>query len=145
MRCVGLSAAVPRRSVQASEAYARFPKADVDRILGNIGVLRHREARPGTTAADLCKAAAEPLLEKLGWAKDSIDALFFMTQTPDCLFPGTGYRLQHELGLPNRCFTLDVNQACAGFTHGMILLRSMMATGMVKRALLLSGEVTTGT
>jgi 3-oxoacyl-[acyl-carrier-protein] synthase-3 len=130
--------------VASSAAYDRFPKADVDRIVASLGVLEHREAEPGTTTADLCLAAAEPLIERLGWPKESIDALLFVTQTPDHYFPGTANLLQHKLKLGNKVLCLDVNLGCTGFTHGMILIDSLMKSGLIRRALLLCGEVTTG-
>lgn len=145
MRLVGLSCAVPRKVVASSIAYERFPREDVDRILKNIGVLQHREAAPGTTSADLALAAAEALIEKLGWKRESIDGLVFITQTPDYYLPGTSHRLQAELKLGNDCLCLDVNLGCSGYTHGLIVLYGLMAAGLVKRALLLCGEVTTGT
>jgi 3-oxoacyl-[acyl-carrier-protein] synthase III len=145
MRLVGLSSAVPKNTVASSAACERFAPQDVDRLVKNTGVLAHREAVPGTTAADLCLAAADRLIEHLAWPRDTIDAILFVTQTPDVYFPGTSHRLQHELKLSNRCLCLDVNQGCSGFTHGVILMRALLASGIVRRGLLLAGEVTTGT
>ncbi|MCC7385316.1 MAG: ketoacyl-ACP synthase III [Deltaproteobacteria bacterium] len=145
MRWIGLSSAVPRRIVKSEIAVEHFPKADVDKVVGNIGVIEHREARPGTTSADLAIAAAGPLLERLGWPLDSIDALVFVTQTPDFYFPGSAHRIQNALGLSSKCLCLDVNLGCSGFTHGVIVMQALMGSGLIRRGLLLCGEVTTGT
>jgi len=145
MRMVGLISVVPKKVVEFTAAYPHFPKADVDRIINNIGVKQHREAEPGTTTSDLCIPGASALLEKIGWARDSVDGLLFITQTPDYYLPGTSHRIQHELGLSDRCLCLDVNLGCSGFTHGVILARSLIASGAVKRLILCCGDVTTGT
>ncbi len=145
MRLVGLISVVPKNVVEHTVAYEHFPKQDVDRVIGNIGVKQHREAAPGTTTSDLVIPAAEALLERLGWARDTVDGLVLVTQTPDYLFPGTSHRIQHALGLPNACMSLDINLGCSGFTHGVIVVRSLLASGVCKRVLLACGDVTTGT
>lgn len=136
---------VPQKVVDHTVAYEHFPKADVDRVIGNIGVKRHREAALGTTTSDLVIPAAGALLDRLGWARESVDGLLFISQTPDFLFPGTSHRIQHALGLPNACMSLDINLGCSGFTHGVIVARSLLASGVAKRILLCCGDVTTGT
>lgn len=145
MRLVGLISVVPKNVVDHSVAYEHFPKGDVDRVIGNIGVKQHREATPGTTTADLVIPAATALLERLGWAPTTVDGLVFVTQTPDFLFPGTSHRIQAALGLPDRTMCIDVNLGCSGFTHGVILVQSLLASGVAKRILLACGDVTTGT
>src|SRR5688572_24159445 len=141
MRLVGLSCALPRKSVSWTVALQRFPQQDVERLVNNIGVLEHREAEPGVTSGDLALAAAQDLITRLEWPRESIDALVFVTQSPDYYFPGTSHRLHAELKLGLKTMCLDLNLGCSGFTHGLILLNSLMASGQIKRALLLCGEV----
>lgn len=145
MKLVGLSCAVPRKVVPSSLAYEKFPQADVDRIVKNVGALRHREAEPGTTAGDLALTAASALLTKLDWDPKLIDGILFVSQSPDYLIPGTSHRIQAALKLSEHCLCLDLNLGCSGFTHGIIVLRGLIASATLKRALLLCGEVTTGT
>lgn len=145
MRLVGLNAVVPKNVVDHSVAYASFPKPDVDRIIGNIGVQQHREAARGVTTSDLCIPAAEALLDRLGWARDTVDGLLFVSQTPDYLFPGTSHRIQAALGLSDRAMCLDINLGCSGFTHGVLVVRSLLMSGLCRRVLLVCGDVTTGT
>ncbi|MBK6918728.1 MAG: ketoacyl-ACP synthase III [Deltaproteobacteria bacterium] len=144
MKLVGAAAAVPKTIVKPSFAYEKFPQFDVDRIVGNTGVLQKREAAPGTTATDLCIAAAGPLLERLGWARDSVDAVILVTMLPDHYLPASSHRAHEQLGLSPRCLVFDINLGCSGFTHGLLVLDGLIASGVVKRALLLCGEVVTG-
>jgi 3-oxoacyl-[acyl-carrier-protein] synthase-3 len=146
MKLVGLSGAVPRTRAPSTLAYDKFPPADVDRVVKNIGVLEHREAPLGTTASDLCIAAAEPLLDALGWSRESVDGLVFVTQSPDYFLPGTAHRIQDVLKLGgDRCFCFDVNLGCSGYSHGLVVVEGLIRAGIMKRALLLCGEVTTDT
>jgi 3-oxoacyl-[acyl-carrier-protein] synthase-3 len=143
MKLVGISACLPKNVVEPSLAYERFKPFDVDRIVGNTGVLRKREADPGVTATDLCIQAAGPLLDELGWARDSVDALILCTTLPDYITPASSHRAQHELGLGARCLVFDITLACSGFTHGLLLFQSLIKSGLIKRGLLLCGEATT--
>jgi 3-oxoacyl-[acyl-carrier-protein] synthase-3 len=144
MKIAGISAAVPKKIVEPSFAYEKFGELAVDRIVDNTGVLQKREAEPGTTAADLCIAAAGPLLDALRWDRESIDAVIFVTMLSDHYLPASSHRAQQELGLPRRCLVFDINLGCSGYTHGLIVLEGLMAAGVVKRALLLCGEMVTG-
>ncbi len=142
MKIAGMSACVPKNTVETTLAYEHFKKFDVDRIIKNTGVLEKREAEEGVTANDLCIAAAKPLLEKLGWEPDSVDALILMTTLPDHVMPASAHIAQKELGLGTRCLVFDMTLGCSGFTHGMIVLEGLLKAGVVKRALLLCGEMT---
>lgn len=144
MRLAGLSCAVPKTVAFPADAYATFGAAEVDRIIANIGVKEHREAPPGQTAADLAVAAGDPLIEKLGWERESIDACVFITQTPDHMMPGSAHRVARDLKLGLKAMCFDVNLGCSGFTHGVMIMRGLMAAGFVKRGLLVAGDVTTG-
>lgn len=144
MKLVGAAAAVPKTIVKPSFAYEKFPQFDVDRIVGNTGVLQKREAAPGTTATDLCIAAARPLLERLEWAPETVDAVILVTMLPDHYLPASSHRAHEELKLSPRCLVFDINLGCSGFTHGLLVLDGLIASGVVKRALLLCGEVVTG-
>ncbi len=142
MKIAGMSACVPKNIVETTIAYEHFKKFDVDRIIGNTGVVEKREADEGVTANDLCIAAAKPLLEELGWEPDSVDALILMTTLPDYIMPASAHFAQEALGLSTRCLVFDMTLGCSGFTHGMIVLDGLIKAGVIKRALLLCGEMT---
>lgn len=55
---------------------------------------------PGQTASDLCRAAAESLLAAHPSCRDEVDALVFVSQSPDYDLPATACILQQRLGLP---------------------------------------------
>jgi 3-oxoacyl-[acyl-carrier-protein] synthase-3 len=145
MRIAGVSAAVPRDTIESTIALDRFPEHDVNRIVGNTGVKRKREAPHGTSVSDLCIAAAGPLLDDLGWERDTIDAVILVTTLSDHIMPASAHRAHAALGLSANCLVFDINLGCSGFTHGLILFDSLMKSGLVRRAVLLCGEMTSGT
>ena len=143
MKLVGISACLPKNIAYPSAAYERFKQFDVDRIVGNTGVLQKREAEPGVTATDLCIKAADRLLDGLGWERDSVDALVLCTTLPDYITPASAHRAQHELGIKNGCLVFDITLACSGFTHGSLIFQGLIESGLIKRGILLCGEMTT--
>lgn len=142
MRIAGISACVPKNTVSTTAAYEAFGEFDVDRIIGNTGVKEKREALEGTTLTDMCIAAAEPLIDKLGWERETIDAVILVTTMADYIMPASAYKAHGALGLSHHCLVFDMNLGCSGFTHGMITIDGLMRSGVIKRALLLNGEMT---
>lgn len=145
MRLAGIAACVPKNKVENAVAHAKFKPFDVDRIIGNTGVVEKREAEPGVATSDLCIGAAKPLIEALGWAPETIDAVILVTSSPDQIMPASAHHVHAALGLGPRCLAFDINLGCSGFTHGMMVIESFIASGLVQRALLLCGDMTSNT
>lgn len=76
----------------------------------------------------------------MGWEKDSIDAVVFVTQTPDYIVPATSPIIQDKLGLSKECYTLDISLGCSGWVYAMSVLSSLLQNGTMKRGLLLAGD-----
>lgn len=92
------------------------------------------------TTSDLCFAAAEKLIAELRWDKSEIGALVFVSQTADYILPATACILQNRLGLSKECYAEDVALGCSGWVYGLSNVASLVATGAIKKALLLSGD-----
>lgn len=112
----------------------------VDRIKRTIGLDRRRVVEPGTTTADLCRAAAEHLFQRAGVDRQQLDAVICVTQTPDYLQPCNAAVLHGQLGLKKNCAALDVNLGCSGYVYGLWLAHMMIAAGGCERVLLLAGD-----
>ena len=135
----GLSAAVPCKFIETDSYESKFGTSTIKKFKKAVGVLKRPVALPEQTASDLCYSAAEKLIEHLGWEKASINALVFVTQTPDYRAPATSCVLQHRLKLSEECVTFDINQGCSGYIFGMYAACSLIQSG-VKRVLLLVGD-----
>ena len=55
----------------------------VEAFLSTTGIERRYKANDNVCSSDLCIAAAEQLINELHWDKSDIDAVVFVSQTPD--------------------------------------------------------------
>lgn len=136
----GISACVPTNTDRIEDIY-RWPGKES--FLNTIGIYGRRRANEGVTSSDLCVEAAERLITELGWNKDEIESLIFVSQTPDYLQPATSAIVQNRLGLPETCFAIDISLGCSGWVYAMSVLTALMSSGTIKKGLLLAGDTTT--
>lgn len=137
----GIVCALPDNKVETTEYYSRFGKETVDKVIDTTGVQSTYRVLPKQTASDLCFMACEHLLEQLGWDKDSIDVLVFVSHAPDYDRPATACVLQGRLGLSKECMAFDISMGCSGYVYGMSVIGSIMQNPNIKRGLLLAGDM----
>jgi len=136
----GVACGVPA-SRQSTEDLAKIFGADeAEKIALGSGVRTRRIGRPGLCCSDLCHAAGNSLLTGLGWDRGTIDALIFVTHSPDYPLPATASILQARLGLSKACAAFDVTLACSGYVYGLWIASGLIASGC-RRILLLSGDM----
>jgi 3-oxoacyl-[acyl-carrier-protein] synthase-3 len=82
-------------------------------------------------------------MEELGWEPDSVDALIFVSQTPDYLLPATSCTLHRRLGLSKHCMAFDIILGCSGYVYGLFVACRLVAGVGVRRLLLLVGDTIT--
>lgn len=141
VRLAALRAAVPAYEIRLEDevAYYGGSAKKVARLKASLGMDRRCVCPPDVTASDLCAHAAQALLEAAPSARKDIEALIFVTQSPDWLQPATACELQHRLGLGRHCATFDVNQGCAGYIYGLWIGASLIASGAARHVLVLVG------
>lgn len=142
VRVKGIAAAVPKTAV-SNYSLQGYEQEELEKLIATLGIENRRVAPSGQCASDLCIAAANALIEKLNWHKSEIEALFFVTQTPDHHLPGTSMYIQEKTGLPRSCVTFDINQGCAGYVYGLSLISGFMSSSNIKKGLLLVGDTIT--
>ena len=142
VRIAGIAAGVPKNIVsnyslkQGEDISADYtPEAFVEAT----GV-KERRCSDTLTTSDLSFAAAEKLIAELGWDKKEIEALIFVSQSADYFLPATACILQDRLGLSKDCYAEDVALGCSGWVYGLSNVASLVATGKIKKALLLAGD-----
>lgn len=139
----GVCSAVPSTRVDNRAPHPAISPEDLQKIIKTTGIEARRVAPDGMCTSDLCLAAAERLLQDVGWARDSVDTLIFISQSGDYLLPATACLLQQRLGLPKTCNALDINLGCSGYAYGLWVASGLIASGASKRLLLLVGEIST--
>lgn len=140
----GLAVAVPK-GIADNAALPLLPEQERELFIRTVGIRYRRVAEQGTTASDLCYAAADKLLDDLKWSRDEVAVLVFITQTPDYLIPNTSSVLQHKLGLPKSCLVFDVNLGCSGYTYGLSIIAGLLQNMPGAKGLLLVGDISTAT
>lgn len=84
----GVAMTVPENVVKTSEL-GLLSQEEADVFDNTVGIKERHIAPDTMCASDMCQAAAEKLLEELGWEKDSIDVLLFESVTGDYRTPPT--------------------------------------------------------
>ena len=135
----GISACVPPY-VEENRDIPFYTAEEAEKVIETTGVERKHIVKDGITASDLCLKAAEKLINELKWERESIDAICYVTQTPDYLNQPTGFVIHDKMNLSADCMVLDLFHGCPGWVVGLNTLSSLMSSGSIKRALLLDGD-----
>jgi 3-oxoacyl-[acyl-carrier-protein] synthase-3 len=138
----GISACVPQK-IERNIDYDLLTLQDRIQLIKTTGVEERRVADENTTASDLCEKAAEALIAKLGWSKEDIQLLIFLSQSPDYFLPATSVILQHKLNLSSNCICFDVNLGCSGYVYALSVAASYISSGNISKALVLCGDKST--
>ena len=134
----GIGACIPKTEV-SNKDFAYHSPLENAQFIKTTGIEKRRIVEEGTTASDLCLKAAEQLLEKLAWAKEEIQILIFVSQTPYYKIPCTATILQDKLGLAKSCLAFDINLGCSGYVYGLSVISSLLEK-IKGKGLLLIGD-----
>ncbi len=139
-RIAGVATCVPAKSVSNLDPDLGFDPEEVRKVVAMAGVRQRRVVDDGVTSADLCFEAADDLLDRLEWPRNSVTGLIFVTQSPDYFLPSTSCMLHQWLGLDERCAAFDMGLGCSGYPYGLYLAAAMLRAGGQQRILMLHGE-----
>ena len=135
----GVTGTVPDNPVKSADLPI-FNQEEADTFDKTVGILSRYIAPDDICSSDLCQDAGERLLAALGWEKETVDVLLFVSVTGDFRTPPTSPILQDRMGLPNSTFVLDVPMGCCGCIYGITVAGNMLSAGTAKRALVLVGD-----
>lgn len=141
IRCAALACAVPSATEGADTDGVLYGIEAAGKLSAATGVRSRHVAAAGLCTSDLCCAAGKRALQQAEWDPASVDALIFVSQTPDYLLPATSCTLQARLGLPTSCAAFDVNLGCSGYTYGLWLASTLLGSGLSRVALLVGDTV----
>ncbi len=142
VRIAGIAAGVPQQifsNLHPDESdciSTEYAPEDFVKVTG----VEERRVSDTLTTSDLCYEAAEKLIADLHWDKAHIDAIVFVSQTADYWLPATSCILQNRLGLSKECYATDCTLGCSGWVYGLSQVASLLSTGEIKKALLLTGD-----
>lgn len=134
---VGMSACVPSDILKTEDIYKW---EGCETFMETTGIKEKRCAPDGVCSSDLCIESARSLMDELGWGSDDVEAVVFVSQTPDYVLPSTAPIIQNKLGLSQDCFTLDISLGCSGWVYALSVLAALMQNGTIRRGLVLAGD-----
>lgn len=142
IRISHIATAVPQFVKDLHEYESIYGAQEIKKIIANTGISKVRIASDDITTSDLCAAAFNNILKESNIDISTIDALVFVSQTPDYKLPQTSIILQDKLGLSKETACFDIPLGCSGYIYG-ILQASMLVSSGCRRVLLLAGDTTT--
>ena len=104
------------------------------------GIKERRAWAPGTRPSDLSTKAALNALKKSEIKKEDIDLLIHASVCRDFLEPATASVVHANLNLSPKAMIYDLSNACLGVINAMVVASSMIEQGLIKNALIVSGE-----
>lgn len=135
-----ISATVPHKVVKTSSLTDYYTEEELDKFIAATGVEERRFADEGMCASDLCEASALQIFNETNIKREDIDALFFISQSPDYKIPGTSVILQDKLGLSKDTIVYDVNMSCSGFIHGLLMAYMFLQHPDMNNVMIMIGE-----
>jgi 3-oxoacyl-[acyl-carrier-protein] synthase-3 len=115
-------------------------RASLERTAATVGLRRRLVVAPGQTALDLCADAAARLLAACPAEAALVDAVIFVTQTPDHGQPNNASLLHGRLGLPKTTAAFDLALGCSGWVQGLQQAGLLCAHGGARAVLLCAGD-----
>lgn len=138
VRISGMACAVPEKVVGNDFFIARFGEDKMKNFEKMVGVRERHVAPNGMTTSDLAFRAANQLKEL--WTAEAVDAVIFVSQTPDYQLPATACVLHKRLGIKKSCLAFDVNLGCSGFVYGVYMASMLLNAGSVRKVMLMGGD-----
>jgi 3-oxoacyl-[acyl-carrier-protein] synthase-3 len=142
-RISGILTILPKKRVKFEEEMANysFSPAKCMKLKLAMGYNEHRVAEAGQCSSDFCVYGLQHLFDKGLLKPDEIDALLFVSQSPDYYMPPTSNLIQGHFGIKHDCLCLDINQGCAGFEIGLIEAFMLLEQESVKKVVLMNADV----
>jgi len=117
-----------------------FSEAKSMRLMKVMGYDRHRIVESGVCASDLVEYGMRKLFEEGRIQSDEIDALVYVTATPDHFLPPTSRILHGKLGLRQDAMCFDLTQGCSGFEEGLIQAFMLLDQPEIKKVVVATGD-----
>jgi 3-oxoacyl-[acyl-carrier-protein] synthase-3 len=130
------SSAIEQRLAPVYERF-HIPFGTLAKLTGvNTRYFWDRTTAPSEVAARAGKLA----LGKVGFDAEEVRAVFNCSVTRDYFEPATAVLVHRRLGIPEDSIAMDITNACIGFVDGIVMIATLIESGVVKAGLVVSGE-----
>jgi 3-oxoacyl-[acyl-carrier-protein] synthase III len=142
-RITGIVTVVPKNLAYFRDEihnYA-FPERSSLKLQKLLGLESHRYLTDDSvTGSDMALQGIRHLINGGVIRPEEIDALLYVTQTPDHFVPATSNIIQGKLGLKHDIICMDINQGCAGFLLGLMQAFMMLDLDGTQKVLLINAD-----
>jgi 3-oxoacyl-[acyl-carrier-protein] synthase-3 len=136
---LGVGAHVPEQTVTNDDLALVVETSDTW-IRQRTGIAERRRAAVGQTTAELALPAARRALQAAEVLPSELELIILGTTSPDQPFPATACHLQRMLGAEG-AVAFDVLAACTSWIYASSIAERYIASGAVRRALVVGAEV----
>ena len=139
----GILTVLPKTAVKFEDEMANynFSPAKSMKLKLAMGYNEHRVAASGQTSSDFCQYGLQYLIDNGLLKVEEIDALLFVSQSPDYFMPPTSNIIHGHFGMKQDCLCMDINQGCAGFELGVIQACLLLEQPAINKVVLLNADV----
>lgn len=135
-----IAAVTPAKHLSLMDFAEEFGEEEIRKVERLTGIEDVTIAAKGMTSSDYCCEAAKILFKEADVKPEEIEALVYVTETPDHIIPATAPIIQDRLGIPTDTINLDLRCSCSGFVYGLFQASLLIETGCAGRVLLLVGN-----
>jgi len=142
-RITGILTVLPQNEVKFEDGIENynFSAAKSMKLKMAMGYNNRRIVKGHVTSSDLCIHGLSYLFDTGKLAKEEIDALILVTQTPDYIMPPTSNIIQGHFGLKEDMLCLDINQGCSGYIVGLIQAFLLLEQTNINKVVVLNADV----
>lgn len=116
------------------------PDWDIEKVQEKTGIFQRHIANEDETSLDLGFFACKRLFKEYDLSPQEIDALLFISQTPDYALPPSSCILQEKLCMNNDILALDINLGCSGFVNSLAVASSLLQSKATNNCLIICAE-----
>lgn len=116
---IGVGHSLPERVVSNAELVELGVETTPDWIVSKTGIHSRRWAESRESTASLGTSASRKALAHASIGARDVDLLICATSSPEYAVPATANRIAHELDM--HCGAFDLNAACSGFVHALLM------------------------
>ena len=134
---MGCGSAIPQKIISNDQLSQRVDTND-EWIKSRTGIRKRRIIGDQESLIDMATEAAFNAVKMANWDEKTIDLIILATSTPEDLF-GSAPKIQSGLGASN-AVAFDLTAACSGFLFALITAAQYLASGSMKRAVVIGAD-----
>ena len=143
VRIAGVLGVVPGKVSYFDDELCNYSHTQANslKLKAAMGYDQHRVADAGTTTSDLTCFGLNRLFTEYGVDPASIDAIFFVSQTPDFLLPATSAYIHGQFAFSKETYCIDINDGCCGYIKALYEGSAFLSVTTAQRVLIIAGDV----